>query len=290
MTNACVPLAPTHHSHTLEHLTGSKGQILLSKEQGTRVAASANAIDRCLTDTDLTTALSDRVRPAPGALLREDAVAPHTLSLTRGRATQVPNIVLPPPGASPSRSSDTSPPLSLSQQRRLMRLPLGAWTLDDVDSYFPHWETLCTPSCTRSQAVGGSDQPSIVPTPGPQLTLKTHSPAVVGHGDSAMLLWSVRRLDPVPAWDSHVDATTVFRATGIVPAHPPSVTAFLQRSDDLMPMAAVRLERDRAEAWHWRARAQRLLHLHQEIQQGTRVMDRGAAGGGGGRRAFAGGR
>ena len=73
----------------------------------------------------------------------------------------------------------------------------------------------------------------------------------------------------MPVWDANSDLTAVYRATGIVPAQPTTVTAFLSAQHELRPVEELRLERDRGEAWHWRSRAQRLLLLDAERARGT---------------------
>lgn len=89
-----------------------------------------------------------------------------------------------------------------------------------------------------------------------------------------VLVWALQRLPDLPSWDTNSDLTTLYRATGIVPAEPASVTAFLAGAQNrgLRPLEEIRLERDRAEAWHWRSRAQQLLLLEPELQSPTAVQ------------------
>jgi hypothetical protein len=102
----------------------------------------------------------------------------------------------------------------------------------------------------------------------PPLPLLSHSVSLtcVCLPVPAALLWVLQRLPEMPVWHANADLTAVFKASGIVPARPETVTAFLQApaGAPLMTEDDVRLERDRAEAWHWRARAQRLIAIDAE--------------------------
>lgn len=82
-----------------------------------------------------------------------------------------------------------------------------------------------------------------------------------------ILLWSLQLWPWIPAYHLDFPKTQLFQSTRIVPARPESILDFVNSTKESMhPLPAIQQELDRAQAWHWRARAQRILEWQQSIQ------------------------
>ncbi|KAJ3037066.1 hypothetical protein HK097_003626 [Rhizophlyctis rosea] len=81
------------------------------------------------------------------------------------------------------------------------------------------------------------------------------------------LLWSLGIVSHIPDYHSPYPREILFKATGIIPAHPSTVINFTQHFDShtttttLVPPDSFMHEVNRAEAWYWRSKAQVLVDL-----------------------------
>ncbi|KAJ2782881.1 hypothetical protein H4R18_002030 [Coemansia javaensis] len=100
-----------------------------------------------------------------------------------------------------------------------------------------------------------------------------------------VLQWLVGRQHKVPPYYSSFDRARLFQSTGIMPADPSTLERFVdsfmapqmrQHVDEQQLQAEV----DAAEAWSWRARAQELLRLRDEIAKADEAQPRAAAAAG----------
>ncbi len=88
-----------------------------------------------------------------------------------------------------------------------------------------------------------------------------------------MLLWALGILDQVPSYGSDFAKDQVFQSPGIVPSVSESVTGFInhfkstpRESLSLVSETSFKTQVDIAEAWYWRAKAQRVLELKKSLK------------------------
>jgi hypothetical protein len=88
-----------------------------------------------------------------------------------------------------------------------------------------------------------------------------------------VLLWTLRIIPEIPAYSTDFDKSLLFQSTAIVPAFPQSILEFIDYFKTLKPgqsswVAESEFKRavDVAEAWLWRAKAQRVLDLKVSLQ------------------------
>ncbi|KAI8323559.1 hypothetical protein GQ54DRAFT_103952 [Martensiomyces pterosporus] len=97
-----------------------------------------------------------------------------------------------------------------------------------------------------------------------------------------VLQWLLGRQHTIPAYYSNFDRARLFQGTGIMPADPSSIEKYVDpfmspHTHQSLDAKQLGHEVDVAEAWYWRARAQVLLNLRDEIQ---RAEESAQAGGG----------
>ncbi|KAJ2060867.1 hypothetical protein GGI17_003485 [Coemansia sp. S146] len=83
-----------------------------------------------------------------------------------------------------------------------------------------------------------------------------------------VLQWILGRQHTIPAYYSNFDRARLFQSSGIMPADPSTVEKFVgpfMSSQHTVEAQQLQREVDVAEAWVWRARAQVLLGLREEI-------------------------
>ncbi|KAJ2745616.1 hypothetical protein GGI19_006484 [Coemansia pectinata] len=83
-----------------------------------------------------------------------------------------------------------------------------------------------------------------------------------------VLQWILGRQHTIPAYYSNFDRARLFQSSGIMPADPSTVEKFVgpfMSSQHTVEAQQLQREVDIAEAWVWRARAQVLLGLREEI-------------------------
>ncbi|KAK9767102.1 hypothetical protein K7432_003368 [Basidiobolus ranarum] len=79
-----------------------------------------------------------------------------------------------------------------------------------------------------------------------------------------ILLWSLHLYPEIPQYNHYFPRFKLFQSTGIMPAHPQSITEFLRymsMEGKSRSPPAVQREINIAEAWYWRSRAQALLAI-----------------------------
>ncbi|KAJ3301417.1 hypothetical protein HDV03_000863 [Kappamyces sp. JEL0829] len=84
-----------------------------------------------------------------------------------------------------------------------------------------------------------------------------------------MLCWALRIFREIPAYDDYFPREAAYTATAIVPAFPQTIDSFLEyfssgegtSADHFVTPADLKREIDIAEAWVWRAKAQKVLDL-----------------------------
>ncbi|KAJ1920128.1 hypothetical protein H4219_001501 [Mycoemilia scoparia] len=85
-----------------------------------------------------------------------------------------------------------------------------------------------------------------------------------------ILQWLLGRQHKVPPYYSSFDRASIFQATGVMPADPSTIDTFVNsylspQSHHLLDDASLKREIDIAEAWNWRARAQVIMDLRDQI-------------------------
>ncbi|KAJ1964861.1 hypothetical protein GGI12_001160 [Dipsacomyces acuminosporus] len=96
-----------------------------------------------------------------------------------------------------------------------------------------------------------------------------------------VLQWLLGRQHSIPAYYSNFDRAHLFQSTGIMPADPTSIGRYVDtfmssHTHQSLDTKELAHEIDVAEAWYWRARAQILLNLREEIKKAEEEKAKGA--------------
>ncbi|KAJ3178135.1 hypothetical protein HDU85_005660 [Gaertneriomyces sp. JEL0708] len=118
-----------------------------------------------------------------------------------------------------------------ASESQIMSKPLGSWS-SELTTLFPRWESL------------------------------------------GILLWSLRIVDGIPRYHTMFPRELLFQATAIVPAFPHTVTDFIEyftngegaKEHHRVSDEELREAVNRAEAWYWRAKAQVVLDLKENLK------------------------
>ncbi|KAJ2056779.1 hypothetical protein GGH13_007473, partial [Coemansia sp. S155-1] len=90
-----------------------------------------------------------------------------------------------------------------------------------------------------------------------------------------VLQWILGRQHTIPAYYSNFDRAKLFQSSGIMPADPSTVEKFVgpfMSSQHTIEAQQLQREVDVSEAWVWRARAQVLLGLREEIDSAKSTL------------------
>ncbi|KAJ2421211.1 hypothetical protein GGF41_003955 [Coemansia sp. RSA 2531] len=90
-----------------------------------------------------------------------------------------------------------------------------------------------------------------------------------------VLQWILGRQHTIPAYYSNFDRAKLFQSSGIMPADPSTVEKFVgpfMSSQHTIEAQQLQREVDVSEAWVWRARAQVLLGLREEIDRAKSTL------------------
>ncbi|KAJ1983192.1 hypothetical protein H4R33_004846 [Dimargaris cristalligena] len=90
-----------------------------------------------------------------------------------------------------------------------------------------------------------------------------------GHWESlGILLWTLARVKDIPPYYEMFSRPQLFNATGIQPAKPITIHNFISSAEQHYqprPTAQFHEAVNKAEAWYWRAHAQRLLQTREQL-------------------------
>ncbi|KAJ1737547.1 hypothetical protein LPJ72_000364 [Coemansia sp. Benny D160-2] len=98
-----------------------------------------------------------------------------------------------------------------------------------------------------------------------------------------VLQWLLGRQHKIPPYHSNFDRARLFQSTGIMPADPSTVEKFVDpfmapQTHQSLDMKQLQREIDVAEAWLWRARAQVLLGLREDLDKAEQQGSAAATG------------